>query len=384
MPICDKLGMPQNRSSTSLVEHFSIIVDPRIERTKEHKLIDILTISLCAMLCGADSFVDFEEFGEAKRDWLATFLELPGGIPSHDTFRRVFAMIDPAEFSECFRNWTESLRTAIPAEIVAIDGKTLRRSHHRTLGKGPIHMVSAWATENAMVLGQVKVDEKSNEITAIPELLRTLELTGCIVTIDAMGCQKSIATEICNADADYVLALKGNHGTLHAEVKSAFEDAHARGFLGVPHTVASTVEKDHGRIETRKYWITDKIGWLADRAEWEGLRSIGMVEAIREINGKATTERRYFITSIAPDAAQFARAVRGHWAIENTLHWTLDVTFGEDQCRVRTGYAAQNLALLRHLSLNLLKAENSKKRSIKSKQKRAGWDNAYLLALLKF
>lgn len=376
--------MPREPLPISLIEHFSVIVDPRIERGKEHKLLDILLISVCAMLCGAETFVDFEDFGDAKHDWLKTFLELPNGIPSHDTFGRVFALLDPEQFSECFRNWTQSLRTAISGEVVAIDGKTLRRSHDRTNGKKAIHMVSAWARENGLVLGQIKVDEKSNEITAIPELLRALELAGCIVTIDAMGCQKQIATEISNADADYVLALKGNHGTLHEEVKSFLEDAHARDFLEVPHTHYQSVEKEHGRIETRDYWITDKIDWLADRLDWEGLKSVGMVQAVRDIQGQITTERRFFIASIPPEAANFARAVRGHWAIENTLHWSLDVSFAEDQCRVRAGYAAQNLALLRHMTINILKADTTKKRGIKGKQKNAGWHHPYLLSLLRF
>jgi predicted transposase YbfD/YdcC len=376
--------MPHTPHPTSLIEYFSVIADPRIERGKEHRLIDVILIAICAMLCGAETFVDFEDFGKAKQEWLNTFLALQNGIPSHDTFGRIFAMLDPGQFSECFRNWTQSLRTAISGEIVAIDGKTLRRSHDRINGKKAIHMVSAWARENGMVLGQIKVAEKSNEITAIPELLRVLELAGCIVTIDAMGCQKKIATEICNADADYVLALKGNQETIHDEVKSFLEDALANSRPEVPFTHLETVEKEHGRIETRRYSITGKIDWMADRLEWEGLRSIGMCESIRDIEGKVTTERRFFLCSIPPEAATFARAVRGHWAIENTLHWSLDVSFNEDQCRVRAGYAAQNLALLRHMTINILKADTTKKRGIKGKQKNAGWDLSYLLSLLKF
>jgi predicted transposase YbfD/YdcC len=376
--------MPHTPHPISLIQHFSVIVDPRIERGKEHRLIDVILIALCAMLCGAETFVDFEDFGHAKHEWLKTFLDLPNGIPSHDTFGRIFALLDPAQFGECFRNWTQSLRTAISGEIVAIDGKTLRRSHDRAHGKKAIHMVSAWARENGVVLGQIKVEEKSNEITAIPELLRTLELAGCIVTIDAMGCQKKIATEICNADADYVLALKGNQETIHDEVKTFLEDALAHGFSKVPYTHFETVEKEHGRIETRRYWITGEVDWMADRREWEGLKSIGMVESVRDIEGKVTTERRFFLCSIAPEAAAFARAVRGHWAIENTLHWSLDVSFGEDQFRGRAGYAAQNLALLRHMTINILKADTTKKRGIKGKQKNAGWDLPYLLSLLRF
>ena len=307
-----------------------------------------------------------------------------GHPPSHDTFGRVFSLIDPETFSQCFREWTEGLRESILQEIVAIDGKTARRSHDRRKGCKAIHVVSAWARENGLVLGQVKVDEKSNEITAIPELLRTLELSGCIVTIDAMGTQKAIATEVRNADADYVLALKGNHGTLHAEVESFLTDARARKFEGVEHGYRETVEKDHGRIETRRYWITGHIAWIADRAEWEGLRSVAMIERIRDIGGEVTNELSFHLCSIAPEVRLFERAARGHWGVENNLHWILDVCFDEDQCRVRTGYAAQNMNILRHMALNILKRDTSKKAGIRSKRKIASWDHSYLLSLLGF
>jgi len=334
------------------------------------------------MLCGAETFVDFEDFGQAKEPWLRTFLELPHGIPSHDTFGRVFAALDPQQFAECFRQWTQSLRRNFAPEIVAIDGKTVRRSHDRSQGQSAIHMVSAWASENGLVLGQIKTAEKSNEITAIPALLRALELGGCIVTIDAMGTQKNIAKEIQEADAQYVLALKGNHERVHEEVQSFFEEARARGFKETPHDFFQTIEKDHGRIETRSYWISGKIAWFADGALWEGLRSFGMVESLREIQGVSSSEIRFFLCSIKPEAKEFARAVRGHWGIENKLHWPLDVAFGEDQCRVRVGYAAENLARLRHIALNILKTDTTKKRGIKGKQKNAGWNHAYLSHLL--
>lgn len=321
-------------------------------------------------------------FGEAKRDWLARFLKLPNGIPSHDTFGRVFALLDPRQFSECFMNWTRSLRQSFAAEIVAIDGKTLRRSHDRAKGREPIHMVSAWARENGLVLGQRKVDSKSNEITAIPELLRALDLAGCIVTLDALGCQKEIAREICAARADYVLALKGNQSTLHEEVKNFLEDAQAGGFPKIAHDFLETSEHNHGRAETRRYWITEEIAWLTHHSQWENLRAVGMVESIREIQGKVTGERRFFLTSMAAEAQTFARAVRGHWAIENSLHWSLDVSFAEDQCRVRVGHAAENFAILRHIVLNLLKADTTKKVGLKAKQKCAGWDHHYLLSLI--
>jgi len=379
---------PSHPQPKPLSAYLSVIADPRLERTREHHLQDILMISVLAMLCGAESFVDFEDFGQAKEEWLRTFLELPAGIPSHDTFGRVFAAIDPRHFSQAFTGWTQSLRKQISAEIVAIDGKSLRRSHRGKEG-GPIHMVSAWAHENGLVLGQCKVDEKSNEITAIPELLRALELSGCIVSIDAMGCQKTIAKEILEADAHYVLALKGNQNMLHEDVKSFFEDARKRQFrLGpkklIAHDYFETVEKDHGRIERRRYWVCDQIDWLLERQPWEGLRSIVMVESTRQMPAQTSAEVRYFISSLPAQARQMARAVRGHWTIENQLHWSLDVNFREDDCRIRAGYAAENMAILRHLSHNILKAEPTKKRGIKGKQKNAAWNHPYLLSLLRF
>jgi predicted transposase YbfD/YdcC len=368
----------------SLHEHFSSLIDPRIERHKGHLLGDLLIISILAMLCDAQYFTEFEAFGKAKEAWLRTFLQLPGGIPSHDTFRRVFSLLDPEHFCACFRNWTQSLRRAVAQEIVALDGKTARGSHDRIRGRQAIHIVSAWARENGLVLGQIKVEEKSNEITAIPELLRVLELTGCIVTIDAMGAQKAIAAAVRNADADYVLALKGNHETLHAQVASFLVEARNRKFRKVKHEYLETLDEDHGRLETRRYWITGQIEWLEDRAKWEGLQSIGMVERIRDLGGEVTTELSFYLCSIAPKARLFARAARGHWSIENQLHWSLDVSFSEDQCRMRTGYGAENLNLLRHIALNTLKRDTTKKVGVKTKRKIAAWDHSYLLSLLDF
>lgn len=366
----------------SLAAHFSSLPDPRREHLREHSLIDILLISVCAMLCGAEGFVDFAQFGNARLEFLRGFLALPNGIPSHDTFARVFAMLDPERFAECFQRWTQGLRRAVVAEVVAIDGKSLRRSMDRKTDKSPIHMVSAWAQQNRLVLGQNKVDEKSNEVTAIPELLRALELTGCIVTIDAMGTQTKIAREIIDAKADYVLALKANQSTLHEEVKTFLEDAKAEDFPDIAHEFLKTEEKAHGRVEVRRYWICGEVEWLTQHARWAGLRSIGMVESTRTVGGKVSVEQRYYITSLEADVANFARAVRGHWAIENTLHWSLDVSLNEDQNRARTGHAAQNLARLRHITLNLLQREAKLKRGIKGKQRNAAWDLSYLLALL--
>lgn len=374
---------PASLAPGSLLDCFGHRVDPRVARTRDHRLIDILVIGICTLLCGGESFNDMEDFGHAKHDWLKTFLELPHGIPSHDTFNRVFSALNPTQFLDCFLRWTQSLRQAVSQEIVALDGKALRRALNK--GQGVPYMVSAWAVENGLVLGQLKVAEKSNEITAIPELLRALEIAGCIVTVDAMGCQKKIAKEIIEADAGYVLALKGNHETVHEEVKSYLDDAITRWRPDAsPSELVfhQTLEKDHGRIETRRYWQSQTLEWFADLKQWEGLRSVGVVESVREIGEARTTERRYYLSSLALDIGSFARAVRSHWGVENQVHWQMDVSFAEDQSRARTGFAAENLATLRRLALNLLKRDKTKKRGIRGKQKNAGWDHRYLLHLL--
>jgi predicted transposase YbfD/YdcC len=381
----------QTHPKLSLITHFQNLPDPRVNRTKDHDLIDILVIAICTLLCGGESFNDMEDFGHAKRDWFETFLTLRNGIPSHDTFNRLLAALDPKAFGQCFIHWTQSLRQAIAQEIVALDGKALRRA--LAADQSIQYVVSAWADNNDLVLGQWKVADKSNEITAVPELLRVLELSGCIVTMDAMGCQKKIAREIHEADADYVLALKGNQETVHEEVKTYLDAALLERTTARPagaklSTGAATlgewetVEKDHGRIETRRYYQSAELAWFADRAKWPGLQSVGMVEAIREAGGQTSVERRYYLSSLPLGVETFARAVRSHWGVENKLHWVLDVWFREDQSRARTGHAAENLATLRRLALNLLKREKTKKRGIKGKQLNAGWDHAYLLRLL--
>jgi len=366
-------------SRLNLITIIREIEDPRVERTRLHKLEDILVIAICSLLCGAESFEDMEIFGEAKEGWFGTFLELPNGIPSHDTFGRVFAALDPEKFLEAFMRWTQSLREALSGEVVAIDGKALRRAIDK--GQSPKVIVSAWAVGSGLVLGQRKVEDKSNEITAVPELLRSLELAGCIVTLDAMGCQKQIAREIIESDADYVLALKGNQGTAHEEIRAFLDDAIARKDPAVAFW--ESVEKGHGRLETRRYWQSDRIGWFADVGAWDSLRSVGVVEALREIDGKTSVERRYYLSSLTLDAPRFARAVRSHWGVENQLHWVLDVVFHEDQSRARLKHARENLATLRRWSLNLLKADKLlAKRSLKARRKKAGWYNSYLLHLL--
>ena len=383
--------MQNTHPKLSLIEHFKNLPDPRVKRTQHHDLIDLLIIAICTLLCGGESFNDMEDFGHAKHDWFKTFLGLRQGIPSHDTFNRLFAALDPQQFLDCFLRWTQSLRQAVAQEIVALDGKALRRALNQA--ESVKYVVSAWAESNGLVLGQLKVADKSNEITALPALLRVLELSGCIVTVDAMGCQKKIAKEIIEADADYVLALKGNQETVHQEVKSFLDELVAEQSASRPCGakpsaaaaklgVLETVEKDHGRLETRRYYQSGELDWFADRLKWEGLRSVGMVESLREVRGQRTVERRYYLSSLPLGVETFGRAVRGHWGVENKLHWVLDVCFREDQSRARTGYAAENLATLRRLALNLLNREKTKKRGLKGKQLNAGWDHAYLLRLL--
>jgi predicted transposase YbfD/YdcC len=371
------------QSPATLIEHFSGITDPRIDRTKRHKLIDILIIGICATICGAEGWEEFELFGQAKQDWFNSFLELPYGIPSDDTFRRVFGRIDPRQFQQCFLQWVRSVYELTQGQVVAIDGKQSRRSYDRATGKTAIHMVSAWASENQMVLGQIKVADKSNEITAIPELLDMLEIAGCIVTIDAMGCQTEITAKIVEKEADYVLAVKGNQGNLHDDLVQYFDWALEEPFHQTVYSQDETTDGGHGRIEVRRTYATDDIEWLRKKAEWKGLQAIAMVESERTVVGERTSvERRYYISSLAAAAKPLGKAIREHWSVENSLDWVLDIGFREDESRIRKDHGPENVATMRHIALNLLKQEKTAKVGIKSKRLKAGWDERYLLKVL--
>ena len=375
----------ETKIDSRIVTHFGSVDDPRIDRTKQHQLIDIIVIAICAVICGADDWVAIAEFGKAKEEWFNTFLELPNGIPSHDTFRYVFIRIDPEQFRNSFISWVQAVCEVTQGQVMAIDGKELRGSHDKTLGKSAIIMVSLWACENRLVLGQQKVDTKSNEITAIPKLLELLDISGCIVTIDAIGCQTKIAKAIVDAEGDYILALKENQGRLYQDVALAFEDALQNGWQDISHDYHQTFDDHHGRVEIRQCWTIsgdNYIPHLYNAHKWKGLRTIAMIISERREGDKCEIKTRYFISSLDNDAKKILWAKRSHWNVENGLHWVLDIAFREDDCRIRKGNAAQNFAVLRHIALNLLKRESSAKIGVKNKRLKAAWDQDYLLKVL--
>ncbi len=364
-----------------MLQIFSKVKDPRIDRRKKHILSEIIVIAICAVVAGSDDWVGIEQFGLDRYDWFKTFLSLPNGIPSHDTFGRVFSMIAPDQFQACFMEWINLIRFKVPHEIVAFDGKTLRRSHDEKNGQSAIHMVSAWASENRLILGQCKTDQKSNEITALPQLIEMLDLSGCIATVDAMGCQKEIARLLINKGADYVFNLKANHEHFFHEVQDFFMRAEANNFAGLSINYCETKTKNHGRVELRRYWVTDQISEFRHTAPWQKLSLIGMVESQRTVKGETSVERRFFISSLENNVQLFAKAVRQHWEIENSVHWILDISFREDESRIRTGHAPENMAVLRHIALNLLKNDDTPL-GIKNKRLKAARNTDYLAHVL--
>jgi predicted transposase YbfD/YdcC len=377
-------AMSQTAIAT-IQEHFSVVQEPRVEYLVEHNLSEMIVIAICAVICGANDWVAVADWGEAKIAWLKQYLKLENEIPSHDCYRRLFLRIDPEQFQKGFMSWIQAVFTLSQGQVIAVDGKEMNGSKSKTLGRRAIDRVSAWATANRLVLGQRKVEEKSNEITAIPALLQLLDLEGCLVTIDAMGCQTEIAAQVVEQGGDYLLAVKANQGHLHEDIEFLFACAQHSEFKGIDSDYAQTVSQGHGRIEKRECWIIDdrkQLDFIRDRDEWAKLQTIVMIRAHRQEGSKATTQVHYFISSLQADARQLLAAKRAHWGIENQLHWTLDVAFREDDHQLGLGHGPANFALLRQMAASLLKQENTAKCGIANKRLRAAWDDSYLLKVL--
>jgi predicted transposase YbfD/YdcC len=371
-----------DRPVVTIIEYFAGVDDPR-EDNRRHLLLDIIVMAICAVICGADTWTDVELFGKSKEKWFRGFLELPHGIPSHDTFGRVFGRIEPEQFQECFREWIAAVEERTEGQVIALDGKQLRRSHDKKHDKKAIYMVSAWASENSLVLGQRKVDERSNEITAVPKLLDLLEISGCIVTTDALNSQTEIAEKVLENDADYLFAIKENWPQLLETIQGLFD--YPDEMRWVKHHYHKTVDDDHGRSEVRECWTTsdpEYLQYITSTTNWPNVQSIGVIEATRSTGEETTVKRRYFISSLASNAERLLTTARTYWGIENKLHWVLDLAFREDESRVRKDNGPQNFAVLRHIALNLLRGEDSAEISIRAKRKLAGWDNDYLLKVL--
>jgi predicted transposase YbfD/YdcC len=370
----------ENKISETIEKHFGTIPEPRLERTRLYELPEILFIAICGIICGAESWEDIADFGRDQETWLRTVLPLPNGIPSHDTFRRVFGLINAVAFQKSFISWVQAVSRLTQGQVIAVDGKKPRGSQDKVIGKGAIDMVSAWATGNQLVLGQIKVDDKSNEITAMPELLRMLVITGCIVTTDAMGCQVEVAQTCVDQHADYVLALKENQGNLYQDVNMLFADLETSQYQAYPNDYAHSFDDTHGRAEKRQCWtIADPevLQQLRGANRWPKLCCMARVRRTYQDGNEQKCEDRFFISSLSGQGQQLLGAVRSHWGVENNLHWILDIAFREDDCRVRKDQGPQNFAVLRHIALNLLKAEKTSKRSIKSKRLQAAWKTDY-------
>jgi len=377
----DRGGGLRYKDLLSIVEHFEDLPDPRRDHNKEHKLIDIMVLSFCGVLAGCEAFTEIEQFGKHKEDFFREFLELPNGIPSHDTIGRVFQLLDPEAFEQCCLAWVKSLRKNFKETSIAIDGKTLRRSFDHAKGLRPLHVLSVWCGEHNLILGQTVVDVKGNEINALPETIDKLNIEGATVSIDAAGCQRAVATVIRKKKADYVLALKGNQGHLNDDVRSFFEACVAKDFNGVAYSFHETHDQRHGRQEHRRYYVAEVPSDIRNASLWCNLQTVCMVNSEVTQGDKTTSERRYYIGSLPCDARRVARSIRSHWSVENNLHWVLDVVFREGESRIRKGHAGENMAMLRRFTLSLLKQDKSKG-SLRGKRKRAGWDNEFLLQVL--